>query len=560
MITIKNYTFLIILTILSISISYGQQDYFITKWKTDNKGKSCDSCIEIPTNFNSYNYDIDWDNDGVFDDFGVEGTAVHDYGIAGEYVVAIKGDFPAIFFDDFDGQGESHKILEIMQWGNNTWSSFNRAFRGCKNLQITATDTPDLSLVRTMNYMFEYAESINFDLNSWDVSNVETMVALFSNATSFNGDISDWDVSNVISIQRMFYRAHAFNKEISQWDVSNVTDMSRTFQEALAFNQNISQWDVSNVIDMSSMLSSASSFNQNLNNWNVSNVIDLSDMFRYASSFNQDLNNWDLSNVEDLSFIFGNAQNFNGNVTSWDVSMVKKMSGVFNNAVNFTGDISQWDIGNVEKIDRMFSGATLFNSDVGQWDVSNVSTMFSIFKNASSFNYSLSNWNLNSVEQDVNVSGLHQMLDNCGMTPSTYQSTLDGWAFSNSIPQGLNLDSEGLFYCSDESRNILIQNDWDIEGDEKTDDLSVCVSSSLSENTNPSIKINPNPCNNYITIESPFNILENAHLISINGEFIDIIELNKGRNKISVKHLLPGMYLLQVINEENNKTLKFIKL
>lgn len=48
------------------------------------------------------------------------------------------------------------------------------------------------------------------------------------------------------------------------------------------------------------------------------------------------------------------------------------------------------------------------------------------------------------------------MLDNCGMTPLTYEMTLDGWSKNDSTPDEIILGSEELTYCREESRNILI--------------------------------------------------------------------------------------------------------
>jgi len=44
---------------------------FITTWKTDNEGTSCNSCITIPTTGAGYNYEVDWDNDGIYEESGI---------------------------------------------------------------------------------------------------------------------------------------------------------------------------------------------------------------------------------------------------------------------------------------------------------------------------------------------------------------------------------------------------------------------------------------------------------------------------------------------------------
>lgn len=57
----------------------GTSDYFITTWKTDNAGTSNSTSITIPTTGGGYNYDVDWDNDGTFDQLGITGDVTHDF-------------------------------------------------------------------------------------------------------------------------------------------------------------------------------------------------------------------------------------------------------------------------------------------------------------------------------------------------------------------------------------------------------------------------------------------------------------------------------------------------
>lgn len=63
---------------------------FITTWKTDNAGTSNSTSITIPTTGAGYNYDVDWNNDGIFDEFGLTGSVTHDFGVAGTYTIQIQ--------------------------------------------------------------------------------------------------------------------------------------------------------------------------------------------------------------------------------------------------------------------------------------------------------------------------------------------------------------------------------------------------------------------------------------------------------------------------------------
>ena len=106
--------------ILLFSSSLSAQNPFITTWKTGNTGVSNSTSINIPTHSrHTYLYDVDWEYDGrnfSADDTGVTGSISHDYGKPGTYTVAIRGDFPRIWFDN---GGDKDKILEINQWAIN---------------------------------------------------------------------------------------------------------------------------------------------------------------------------------------------------------------------------------------------------------------------------------------------------------------------------------------------------------------------------------------------------------------------------------------------------------
>ncbi|WP_171017271.1 gliding motility-associated C-terminal domain-containing protein [Maribacter sp. ACAM166] len=177
---------------------------FVTTWKTDNLGASDDTSITIPTTGAGYNYDVDWDGDGIFDEFGITGNATHDYGRAGTYTVQIKGDFPRIYFNN---DGDKEKLLRLEQWGAGSWKSMSVAFYGCLNLTISAVDAPDLSLVDSMSFMFANAANLNSNIGFWDVSKVSDMAEMFSGAVDFDQNIGSWDVSNVTLMENIFFEA-----------------------------------------------------------------------------------------------------------------------------------------------------------------------------------------------------------------------------------------------------------------------------------------------------------------------------------------------------------------
>ena len=246
---------------------------FVTVWETTPS----DPAVTIYTNpAYTYNYTIDW-GDGTVET-GQTGVVSHTYSNhATPHTVSITGNLPNVWLSGgpnggLSGRYNAQKLLEVKQWGSIVWKDLSYAFYGAENMNITASDVPDLSQVTDMSFMFYIAQSLNTDLNNWNVSKVEDMSFMFGTATSFNGDISRWNVSNVQNMDNMFVYAFSFNQDISSWDVSNVENMAYMFHSATSFNQNISRWDVSNVSNMNGMFSYASSFDQSLANWTLASL------------------------------------------------------------------------------------------------------------------------------------------------------------------------------------------------------------------------------------------------------------------------------------------------
>ena len=226
-------------------------NYFITTWETNNANET----ITIPTFAGeTYNYEVDW-NYNESNGFNSGGTYIetdeltsNQYATPGTYKIAIRGDFPRIYFNN--GAVSRNNIIEINQWGNNPWASMDSAFAGCTNLEVKAPDTPDLSNAVSLYVMFSSCENLvgseaNWD---WDVSTINNMVGVFFNATDFNGNISSWNTSNVTNMVSMFEGASSFNQPIVNWNTSSVLSMQNLFKDATNFNQNIGDWDLSSLL------------------------------------------------------------------------------------------------------------------------------------------------------------------------------------------------------------------------------------------------------------------------------------------------------------------------
>ncbi len=410
---------------------------FIFKVKTDNVGTSTDTQFTVPTDPNStYLYHIDCDNDGMFDGAGISGDFTCDYPSAGTYTVRIQdavGDgtgFPRIIFGRDSNaptnvQTDSQKLVNILQWGNIKWTSFDSAFEYATNLNsISASDIPDLSGVTNLYEMFRGTAFASIpNLNNWDVSNITNMGGMFDANANFNQDLNNWDVSNVTSFYAMFRGASSFNGDITSWDMGSATTLNRMFEGATSFNRDIGIW-------------------------NVSNVTDLGYTFRQADNFNQDISGWDTSSVTSLRQTFEGADLFNQPLDNWDVSNVISMYQTFNAAKAFNQPLNNWNTSNVRSMTRMFREASAFNQPLDNWDVSSVGllvggnpgTMRSMFEGATAFDQNLGNWNPEKLTDAT------YMFRNAGLSTANYDALLTGWA-SKTLQNGVTFDAGNSVYC-----------------------------------------------------------------------------------------------------------------
>ena len=236
-----------------------------------------------------YDYIVDWGDGSI--DSNVTGDVTHNYLQAGSYEITISGDYPALQFCH-DNNGCSAFKIDLLTWGSNEWKSMQGAFQGLAKFSILAEDTPNLSDVNNLSFMFYKALNFDGDISNWDISAATNMNFMFGFASNFNGDLSRWDTGNVSNMGGLFYSASSFNGDISRWDTSKVTKMHSLFAAAASFNGDLSQWNTGAVTHMATMFLGAQRFNGDVSSWDVSQVTNMEKMFYNASSMSGNLSNW----------------------------------------------------------------------------------------------------------------------------------------------------------------------------------------------------------------------------------------------------------------------------
>ena len=428
-------------------ISYGApNDWFVTVWDiskpTNRTYNNPASTIAVPTR--GTNYTLYWEDVDQTTTNGILNISTP----WSPYYLPVPSGTKKVRIKIYKGVGaitglfeawstDSKRLIAVEQWGTNVWTNLVNAFKDYPNMDVTATDIPNLSAcqnvsnmfynctslvngngsisgwqtanVTNMRCMFYGAAAFNQALNNWNTQSVTNMGSMFNGAAAFNQPLNNWNTQNVTNMGYMFSSATAFNQALNDWNTQSVTDMGGMFYSATAFNQPLNNWKTQNVTNMGYMFSGATAFNQPIGNWNTQSVTNMSGMFAKGyggvgnMSFNQDISSWNTANVTGMSSMFDNNIVFNQPIGNWNTQSVTDMSSMFYRATAFNQPLSNWNTQSVTNMKEMFYGATAFNKPIGNWNTANVNIMTNMFNGAVAFNKPIGNWNTQSV---TNMSGM----------------------------------------------------------------------------------------------------------------------------------------------------------
>ena len=205
-----------------------QSGDFVTKWNLATTGSGANQLSFTTTNNGTVNYSWTELSPGTSTGTGtlsISGTTATISGLPTGATIRLR--IQPTNFKRFamSNQGDKNRLLDVEQWGTAQWSTMASAFFGCRNLNITATDIPNLSSVTRAESMFEDCRKLETvpNMGSWNVSTITTLTSMFKDCYLFNQDISGWNTSNVVSFQNTFGQAKAFNQNLGSWDVSKAS-------------------------------------------------------------------------------------------------------------------------------------------------------------------------------------------------------------------------------------------------------------------------------------------------------------------------------------------------
>ena len=223
---------------------------------TTQTGSASDTFVFSCGSTGTYNAVIDW-GDGTTSDITSYNDAdlTHVYASSGTYQIKISGELPWI---KFNTGVDRQKVMSIDNWGIIPWRSFQYAFSGCINMDILATDIPDLTTnsVSNISQIFRSCNSItSVSFVGWDTSNVTTMALMFQSLTSCTSiDLTGIDTSNVTNFNQTFSNVpDDIIIGVDTWNIEKVTNFGNTFfNSALStveYDKTLVAWDLQDARD-----------------------------------------------------------------------------------------------------------------------------------------------------------------------------------------------------------------------------------------------------------------------------------------------------------------------
>ena len=350
---------------------------------------------------------------------------------------------------------DAAKIIDIKQFGNLSYTNVHSFMRRARNMDISATDSPDFSGCVIMQSLFQYCLTLTDPNNILETSIIpstcSSLNAAFNNCRVWApNDLSNWNVSNCVDFQSLFSNCWDFNPTgIKLWELKlrapggapKIT-MVYMFENAISFNQDLEtsvvngtlRFDTENVRTMGGMFKNAMSFNSSIYNWNVHRVINFIDFMNcnhngtgtspyvhdYLSPI-QNHPNWSITGgifnkpmqatdvtmngLNDTNVYSGGVKNYVG----WSFGpSCTSLVRMFRDQREFNQNISEWNVTTVNNFAEMFRNCFKYNQPMNTkqsglaflsyraWDTRQGTRFYYMFCNALAFNQPISNWYVNN--------------------------------------------------------------------------------------------------------------------------------------------------------------------
>lgn len=211
-------------------------DPFTTIWKTDNVGDTGVNQIRIPVVAGgTYDFLVEW-GDGTKNRIksATDPNVTHTFPSPGTYEVKIYGFLSSL---NFATTNEGRKLIEISQWGCYRQGA-SPTFYGCSELDVTATDVPDLSATNSIAGMFRGCVKLvgNSAFANWDTGHIQFFGTgnngFIRDCKLFNAPISEWNTASGTAYNEFAFGANALDQNFGNYNMENTTLIANMLRDS----------------------------------------------------------------------------------------------------------------------------------------------------------------------------------------------------------------------------------------------------------------------------------------------------------------------------------------
>lgn len=300
---------------------------FVATWSVASDGDT----ITLPLlSGGTYSGTIDW-GDSSSDSLSYA-NRTHTFASAGTKTITLSGTIDGF---KFNNGGDKTKFLDVSNWGNLNITT-NRAFFGCSNFTISATDAPTVT-TSDGEYFFYNCHALGTpDLSGWNVTSVTNWQNSFR-ANNLNPIITGWIHSGVTKVRQMFLNNSSWNRSLDGQDFSGVTDAYEFMRGCSGFNSSVANLSFGTNANLYGMMQSCTAFTgTGLDSWDTSNVDSFNRTFSSCSNMNGDLSSWNTSNATNMTYMLNQCDAYRGAMSGWDINQVTNLTAFMNGATGIT--------------------------------------------------------------------------------------------------------------------------------------------------------------------------------------------------------------------------------
>jgi len=190
-----------------------------------------DSQYTIPTGLGTFDYSAIISDGQIFTNLTGNKTIIFPDADT-NYTIEISGLFP--HFNQANNS-ERLKFLDVIQYGDIVWQDWYRMFDSCENLNVSATDSPNMINVVRSSFAFRNCISM-VECGDIDMVNVEDGYQMFKSCNVFNPTNFSPTLDVLTDGYQMFRDCQAFNPTNFSPTLDVLTNGHQMFYNCQAFN------------------------------------------------------------------------------------------------------------------------------------------------------------------------------------------------------------------------------------------------------------------------------------------------------------------------------------